>query len=180
MCRDGIFQFSILIMNMFRCTWIFSVNEIQTVAVLVNSTKTLLKYCKRERYRNMKLVSIFCEYSNTVHQNGGSSVGVLTLRLLLARTFMTLSCTVLSFARRLWGRTRAAPAPTWKALLASYMLRVVQTNPNETFAQVENMVGQASDPVLKGMLNDCSNEYGTVSSVVVRMQSTSLISAFFA
>jgi hypothetical protein len=43
--------------------------------------------------------------------------------------------------------------------LARMMLRVMQTKTNETFAQAENLLGQASEVVLKAMLKDCSNKH---------------------
>ncbi|KAE8009927.1 hypothetical protein FH972_006332 [Carpinus fangiana] len=44
--------------------------------------------------------------------------------------------------------------------LARIVLPVVLTKTNETFAQVQNLLGQTSEPVLKAMLSDCSNDYG--------------------
>ena len=44
--------------------------------------------------------------------------------------------------------------------LARIRLPVVLTKNNETFAQVQNLLGQTIEPVLKAMLRDCSNDYG--------------------
>ena len=48
MCEGSIFQFSILMMNMYTYTSIVSINEIHRVAVLVIGTKHFLKFCRRE------------------------------------------------------------------------------------------------------------------------------------
>jgi hypothetical protein len=40
------------------------------------------------------------------------------------------------------------------------MLQVVQTNTNETYEQVNKLLGNASDPVLKDMLTLCDLDYG--------------------
>lgn len=70
-----------------------------------------------------------------------------------AKTYNPVFCTS---TLRLDPRSASADAKG----LTRIMLQVVQTNTNETYEQVKNLLGRASDPILKYMLTLCGHEYG--------------------